>query len=175
MLNTVAYVWDPNLLPLYFNQSFKTKVELTSYGTDDDDGGADNDYDGDVTGVLAGIPILAFGALEPVFALFGNLLGNYVTTTAARKAMAVTACLCVSGCLFVAAFTSNSAVAACFVAVGYGCSAARAAVADANAFDIAPRYASVISGICRVFCRTVGLTFPLLVATLTKNKACNVI
>eukprot|EP00058_Branchiostoma_floridae_P017185 XP_002602673.1 hypothetical protein BRAFLDRAFT_72958 [Branchiostoma floridae] len=90
-----------------------------------------------MAGVLAGIPILAYGALGPVFGLLGNLLCKYVTPTVARKAMAVT-------------------------------------VADANPFDIAPRYASVISGILRVLCRIVGLTFPLLVATLTKNKACNV-
>ncbi|XP_078619624.1 vesicular glutamate transporter 3-like isoform X2 [Branchiostoma floridae x Branchiostoma japonicum] len=128
-----------------------------------------------MAGVLAGIPILAFGALEPVFALLGNFLCKYVTTTVARKAMAVTACLCTSGCLVVAAFTTNFAVAACFVAVSFGCSAARVAVADANAFDIAPRYASVIAGLCRVLCRIVGLTFPLLVAALTKDKACNVV
>ncbi|XP_035685893.1 vesicular glutamate transporter 1-like [Branchiostoma floridae] len=150
LLHVLFYTWDPNLLPLYFNQSFGTKVELA--------------------GVLAGIPILAFGALEPVFALLGNFLCKYVTTTVARKAMAVTACLCTSGCLVVAAYTTNFAVAACFVAVSFGCSAARVAVADANAFDIAPRYASVISGLCRVLCRIVGLTFPLLVAALTKDK-----
>ncbi|XP_078619623.1 vesicular glutamate transporter 3-like isoform X1 [Branchiostoma floridae x Branchiostoma japonicum] len=155
LLHVLFYTWDPNLLPLYFNQSFGTKVELA--------------------GVLAGIPILAFGALEPVFALLGNFLCKYVTTTVARKAMAVTACLCTSGCLVVAAFTTNFAVAACFVAVSFGCSAARVAVADANAFDIAPRYASVIAGLCRVLCRIVGLTFPLLVAALTKDKACNVV
>ncbi|XP_078661322.1 vesicular glutamate transporter 1-like [Branchiostoma floridae x Branchiostoma belcheri] len=78
-------------------------------------------------GVLAGIPILIFGALEPLFALLGNILCKFVSTTVARKAMAVTGCLCVSGCLFVAAFTSNSLVAGCFVAVGFGSSAARAA------------------------------------------------
>ncbi|XP_078574169.1 vesicular glutamate transporter 3-like [Branchiostoma floridae x Branchiostoma japonicum] len=150
LLRVLSYTWDPHLLPLYFNQSFETRVELA--------------------GVLAGIPILAYGALGPVFGLLGNLLCKYVTPTVARKAMAVTACLCVSGCLFVAAFTTNSAVAACFVAVSFGCTAARVAVADANPFDIAPRYASVISGILRVLCRIVGLTFPLLVATLTKNK-----
>ncbi|XP_078575917.1 vesicular glutamate transporter 1-like [Branchiostoma floridae x Branchiostoma japonicum] len=150
LLHVLFYTWDPNLLPLYFNQGFGTKVELA--------------------GMLAGIPILAFAALEQLFGLFGNFLCKYVTTTVARKAMAVTACLGVSGCLVVAAFTTNFAVAACFVAVSFGCSAARVAVADANPFDIAPRYASVISGLCRVLCRIVGLTFPLLVVTLTKNK-----
>eukprot|EP00058_Branchiostoma_floridae_P017244 XP_002602732.1 hypothetical protein BRAFLDRAFT_72907 [Branchiostoma floridae] len=118
LLHVLSYTWDPNLLPLYFNQGFGTKVELA--------------------GMLAGIPILAFAALEQLFALFGNFLCKYVTTTVARKAMAVT-------------------------------------VADANPFDIAPRYASVIAGLCRVLCRIVGLTFPLLVVTLTKNKACNVV
>ncbi|XP_035699360.1 vesicular glutamate transporter 3-like [Branchiostoma floridae] len=150
LLQVAAYVWDPNLLPLYFNQSFGTKIELT--------------------GVLAGVPILIFGAIEPLFALLGNLLCKYVSTTVARKVMAVTACLCVSGCLFTAAFTSNPVVAACFVAVGFGCSAARAAVADCNLFDIVPRYVSVIEGICRVTCRIVGLTFPLLATALTPHK-----
>ncbi|KAI8515807.1 hypothetical protein Bbelb_066200 [Branchiostoma belcheri] len=40
----------------------------------------------------------------------------------------------------------------------------------ANPFDIAPRYASVLTGTSRVICRAVGLTFPLLVAALTENK-----
>ncbi|CAH1242686.1 SLC17A6 [Branchiostoma lanceolatum] len=124
-----------------------------------------------MVGVLAGIPILIYGALEPLFALVENILCKHVTTTAARKSMAVIGCLCVSGCLFVAAFTSNFVVAACFVAAAFGSSAARAAVADANIFDIAPRYASVISGICKGICRVVGLTFPLLVTAITKNKS----
>ncbi|XP_019621123.1 PREDICTED: vesicular glutamate transporter 2.1-like [Branchiostoma belcheri] len=80
-------------------------------------------------------------------------------------------CMCVSGCLFVAAFTSNSLVAGCFVAVGFGSSAARAAVSDANPFDIAHQYASVLTGLSRVLSRVVGLTFPLLVTALTKNKS----
>ncbi|KAI8498305.1 hypothetical protein Bbelb_242490 [Branchiostoma belcheri] len=44
-------------------------------------------------------------------------------------------------------------------------------VADANAFDIAPRYAIVLAGICRVLCRVAGLAFPLVVTALTKNKS----
>ncbi|CAH1242916.1 SLC17A8 [Branchiostoma lanceolatum] len=107
LLQVAAYFWDPNILPLYFNQSFGTKIKLV--------------------GVLAGIPILIFGALEPLFALVENILCKHVSTTVARKSMAVIGCLCVSGCLFVAAFTSNSVVAACFVAAAYGSSAARAA------------------------------------------------
>ncbi|CAH1242910.1 SLC17A8 [Branchiostoma lanceolatum] len=150
LLQVAAYFWDPNILPLYFNQSFGTKIKLV--------------------GVLAGIPILIFGALEPLFALVENILCKHVSTTVARKSMAVIGCLCVSGCLFVAAFTSNSVVAACFVAAAYGSSAARAAVADANPFDIAPRFASVLCGICRVLCRVVGIAFPLLVTALTRNK-----
>eukprot|EP00058_Branchiostoma_floridae_P017180 XP_002602668.1 hypothetical protein BRAFLDRAFT_72964 [Branchiostoma floridae] len=116
--------------------------------------------------VLAG---LAEGLCEP--AVYGALNEYMLPKQNARVAPFIfAACLSVSGCLFVAAFTSNPIVAACFVAVGFGCSAARAAVADANAFDIAPRYASVISGICRVTCRIVGLTFPLLVTALTLHK-----
>ncbi|KAI8509188.1 hypothetical protein Bbelb_130360, partial [Branchiostoma belcheri] len=110
-------------------------------------------------GVLAGIPTLIFGALEPLFALLGNMLCKSVSTTVARKAMAVTA------------FTSNSLVAGCFVTVGFGSSAARAAVSDANPFDIAHQYASVLTGLSRVLSRVVGLTFPLLVTALTKNKS----
>ncbi|CAH1242914.1 SLC17A8 [Branchiostoma lanceolatum] len=151
LLQAAPYFWDPSILPLYFSQSFGTKTELV--------------------GVLAGIPILIFGALEPLFALVENTLCKHVSTTAARKSMAVIACLCVSGCLFMAAFTSNPVVAACFIAAAYGSHAARAAVGDANIFDIAPRYASVISGICRAICRVVGLTFPLLVTAITKNKS----
>ncbi|XP_019622044.1 PREDICTED: vesicular glutamate transporter 3-like [Branchiostoma belcheri] len=151
LIQVAAYIFEPNILPLYFEQSFGVKIQLV--------------------GVLAGIPILIFGALEPLFALLGNILCKFVSTTVARKAMAVTGCLCVSGCLFVAAFTSNSLVAGCFVAVGFGSSAARAAVADANPFDIAPQYASVLTGFSRVVCRVVGLTFPLLVTALTKNKS----
>ncbi|XP_035698685.1 vesicular glutamate transporter 3-like [Branchiostoma floridae] len=150
LLQIAAYCWEPNILPLYFNQSFGASIELV--------------------GVLAGIPVLIFGALEPLFALVGNRLSKRLSTTIARKVLAVTGCLGVSGCLFVAAFTSNSVVATCFVSVAYGSSAARAAVADANPFDIAPRYASVLCGLCRVLCRVVGITFPLLVTTLTKNK-----
>ncbi|CAH1257014.1 SLC17A6 [Branchiostoma lanceolatum] len=150
LLQLAAYFWDPNILPLYFNQSFGTKIELV--------------------GVLAGIPILIFGALEPLFALVENILCKHVSTTVARKSMAVIGCLCVSGCLFVAAFTSNSVVAACFVVTAYGSSAAREVVANANIFDIAPRYACVISGISRGISRVVGLTFPLLVTAITKNK-----
>ncbi|XP_078575744.1 vesicular glutamate transporter 1-like [Branchiostoma floridae x Branchiostoma japonicum] len=150
LLQIAAYCWEPNILPLYFNQSFGASIELV--------------------GVLAGIPVLVFGALEPLFALVGNRLSKRFSTTIARKVLAVTGCLGVSGCLLVAAFTPNSVVAACFVSVAYGSSAARAAVADANPFDIAPRYASVLCGICRVLCRVVGITFPLLVTTLTKNK-----
>ncbi|XP_066298192.1 vesicular glutamate transporter 3-like isoform X2 [Branchiostoma lanceolatum] len=151
LLQAAPYFWDPSILPLYFSQSFGTKTELV--------------------GVLAGIPILIFGVLEPLFALVENTLCKHVSTTAARKSMAVIACLCVSGCLFMAAFTSNPVVAACFIATAYGSHAARAAVGDANIFDIAPRYASVISGICRAICRVVGLTFPLLVTAITKNKS----
>ncbi|XP_066298190.1 vesicular glutamate transporter 1-like isoform X2 [Branchiostoma lanceolatum] len=155
LLQVAAYFWDPNILPLYFSQSFGTKIELV--------------------GVLAGIPILIYGALEPLFALVENILCKHVSTTVARKSMAVIGCLCVSGCLFVAAFTSNSVVAACFVAAAYGSHAARepccsSIVANANIFDIAPRYASVISGISRGIFRVVGLTFPLLVTAITKNK-----
>ncbi|KAI8486271.1 hypothetical protein Bbelb_359870 [Branchiostoma belcheri] len=150
LLQVAAYCWEPNILPLYFNQSFGASIELV--------------------GVLAGIPVLIFGALEPIFALLGNRLSKRFSVTIARKALAMTGCLGVSGCLLVAAFTTNSVVAACFVAVAYGSSAARAAVADANPFDIAPRYASVLCGMCRVLCRVVGITFPLLVTTLTMNK-----
>ncbi|XP_019618565.1 PREDICTED: vesicular glutamate transporter 1-like, partial [Branchiostoma belcheri] len=151
LLNVASYIWDPSLLPLYFNQSFGANIELV--------------------GVLSGLPVLIFGFLEPIFALIGNQISKHVSTTATRKIMAVTSCLCVAGCLFVAAFTTDSVVAACFVTLGYGFSAARAAVADANAFDIAPRYASVLSGICRVLCRVAGLAFPLVVTALTKNKS----
>ncbi|KAI8509424.1 hypothetical protein Bbelb_132720 [Branchiostoma belcheri] len=150
LLQVAAYCWEPNILPLYFNQSFGASIELV--------------------GVLAGIPVLIFGALEPIFALVGNRLSKRFSSTISRKALAMTGCLGVSGCLLVAAFTTNSVVAACFVAVAYGSSAARAAAADANPFDIAPRYASVLCGMCRVLCRVVGITFPLLVTTLTKNK-----
>ncbi|XP_066298193.1 vesicular glutamate transporter 1-like isoform X3 [Branchiostoma lanceolatum] len=114
LLQAAPYFWDPSILPLYFSQSFGTKTELV--------------------GVLAGIPILIFGVLEPLFALVENTLCKHVSTTAARKSMAVI-------------------------------------VGDANIFDIAPRYASVISGICRAICRVVGLTFPLLVTAITKNKS----
>ncbi|XP_019632365.1 PREDICTED: vesicular glutamate transporter 3-like [Branchiostoma belcheri] len=150
LLQVAAYCWEPNILPLYFNQSFGASIELV--------------------GVLAGIPVLIFGALGPIFALLGNRLSKRFSVTIARKALAMIGCLGVSGCFLVAAFTTNSVVAACFVAVAYGSSAARAAVADANPFDIAPRYASVLCGMCRVLCRVVGITFPLLVTTLTKNK-----
>ncbi|CAH1252322.1 CYP2U1 [Branchiostoma lanceolatum] len=150
LLQVAPYFWDPLILPLYFSQSFGTKIELV--------------------GVLAGIPILIYGALEPLFALVENILCKHISTTVARKSMAVIGCLCVSGCLFVAAFTSNSVVAACFVAAAYGSHAAREVVANANIFDIAPRYASVISGISRGISRVVGLTFPLLVTAITKNK-----
>ncbi|KAI8489139.1 hypothetical protein Bbelb_331240 [Branchiostoma belcheri] len=117
--------------------------------------------------VLAGV---AEGSCEP--AAYGVLSEYLSPTQSARVSPYIFAgCLCVAGCLFVAAFTTDSVVAACFVTLGYGFSAARAAVADANAFDIAPRYASVLSGICRVLCRVAGLAFPLVVTALTKNKS----
>ncbi|KAI8498182.1 hypothetical protein Bbelb_241260 [Branchiostoma belcheri] len=150
MILAASYVWEPTLLPLYFQQSFGVQVELV--------------------GVLSGIPPLIFGVLEPLFAMVGNRLCKYVSTTVARKAMAVTGCLVVSGCFLIVVFTSKFLVAVCFIVLGFGSSAARVAVADANPFGIAPRYASVLTGTGRVICRAVGLTFPLLVAALTENK-----
>ncbi|KAI8498261.1 hypothetical protein Bbelb_242050 [Branchiostoma belcheri] len=113
MLLAASYIWEETLLPLYFQQSFGIQVELV--------------------GVISGIPILLFGVLQPLFTLIGNTLCRHVSTTVARKSMAVT-------------------------------------VFYANPFDIAPRYASVLTGTGRVICRAVGLTFPLLAAELTENK-----
>ncbi|XP_019613717.1 PREDICTED: vesicular glutamate transporter 2.2-like isoform X2 [Branchiostoma belcheri] len=150
MLLAASYIWEETLLPLYFQQSFGIQVELV--------------------GVISGIPILLFGVLQPLFTLIGNTLCRHVSTTVARKSMAVTGCLVVSGCFLIVAFTSNFLVAVCFIAIGFGSAAAGMAVFYANPFDIAPRYASVLTGTGRVVCRAVGLTFPLLAAELTENK-----
>ncbi|XP_073241577.1 vesicular glutamate transporter 3-like [Porites lutea] len=123
-------------------------------------------------GFLAAAPFLVKGVCSPMSGLAADILRkSTVSTTAVRKIFYAAGAIASGLLVLIAGYSLNvTVVVVCMSLAGMTTSLAYPAY-TVNMLDIAPRYASIIMGICNTIGTTAGFVSPTVVGFITQHQS----